>query len=78
MTFFPMISVFSTLMYKQKMYKIRKSNKHSVILQFGLIDKSVPLIQNNTMEDLLLFSRKKNFQGDHTRLLEFPQLLGIL
>ena len=47
MTFFPMISVFSTLMYKQKMYKIRKSNKHSVKLHFGLIDKSVPLIQNN-------------------------------
>ena len=33
---------------------------------------------NNTMEDLLLFNRNKLFQGDHIRLLEFPQLLGIL
>ena len=37
-----MISVFSTLMYKQKMYKTRKSNKHSFILQFGLIPCSTP------------------------------------
>ena len=29
------------------------------------------------MEDLLLFNRNKNFQGDHFRLLEFPQLLSM-
>ena len=33
---------------------------------------------NITIEDLLLFNRSKNFQGDNMRLLEFPQLLGIL
>ena len=33
-----------------------------------------------TMEDLLLFNRNKLFQGDHIRLLEFPQhsLMHIL
>ena len=31
----------------QKMYKTWKSNDHSVKLHFGLIDKSVTLIQNN-------------------------------
>ena len=46
---------------------------HKIFIKQALVSR-----KSSTMEDLLLFNRNKLFQGDHIRLLEFPQLLGIL